>query len=737
MFVECLSLHSERYTGDRSELEAYSSALNDVLEQQLSITSAATLENTFDDPLAVSRHNISYEPMDVDDINETMEMLKDVLAPEDHQMLQQQFVVSKYQINPLESNGGQKQGQEQMEESFEILEQLEIIPELGSQERKASQTVPEPAAQLTELNIPPLKSPQKGEELNMEKEELKTVNEELKLAVSQDKTKIFEELSQAEQKQFDEEPPIEEEQEQENPPPQLKEPQMQLSIQQTQQQVQEPLHAEKPLESSSEKEPAALEQSTTEQQTELPSPGPVEPIKGTELKPPEQTRPAAAPLSPPVPTLQAKRDELPLSPPIPTHRPKTAEELEFMALKELPLPEDDGNAEEQKCVRELEQPNKVPMVAITPVSRRPTTPSSLELAGSSSATYNGNRSGPTSPSFPIKGPAEPPSHFPRSPRAPPEQEEMTYLEEALVEPSSDRKQSGYIEAEVIAKSPVVIEVTEPSPQKPHHLNETLPMSDVSPTPLNGTFDSGRRTDATPESVTEGTPLESGTTFDVNLGSISEHQRRTFSISQSTEDRSRSTFNVEKDKPRRTFCLEQNASPAVEATEESVAGDYLEAMDVDVSMRVEEVTVQQQLAQPSVSNSPPIPTHQNLRRPPIHDHGDSPVSPLGNATVVLEQEQALSAKEQAHLSASDEKDDVFVEHFGAISPVSDDMFKTPQFTTSNFHNQAKMKANAAGGAATLIGRTRAGGAGEEEQFFDAEFQDGASNQNCKSTGFFFF
>ncbi|KAH8340573.1 hypothetical protein KR059_001434 [Drosophila kikkawai] len=706
LFVECLSQHSERYTGDRSELEAYSSALNDVLEQQLSITSAATLENTFDDPLAVSRHNLSYEPMDVDEINETMEMLKDVLDPVDHQLLQQQFVVSECQpilkVNPLALNVEQ----ERMDESFAILEQLEMITE----GQEPTPKLPEEAAQETDVNSPALKPAQNGED-TMEKLDLK-------LATPNPLPS-----------------PKEEEKLQENPPP---------AIPHSEQQIHEPLQPQERdstllLQETQEPlmESAALELSPLEQQTKQPSPEPVEPLKCAELKPAEQTFPAAAPLSPPVPTLQAKREELPLSPPIPTHRPKTAEELEFLALSELPLPDDELNAESQKPVEELEQHQSVPVAAITPDLRRSTTPLSLELVESGSSITKGKTSGPSSPSFPIKGPAEAPSHFPRSPHAPPEQEEMTYLEEAVVEPSLDRKQSVY-EAGVIAKSPPrrTFCLTEPSPQKPEHLNEILPTSDVSPTPLNGTFDSGSRMDTTPEFVTGGTPLEGSATFDVRLGSTDEHHRRTFSSIQATEELeapSRKIFNMENDKPRRTFCLEQEASPAVEATEECMAGEDFEAMDVDVSMRVEEATVIRSPEQQAfVSNSPPIPTHQNLRRPPIHEDSNSPVSPLGNSTVVLDQEQKLSAKEQAHLSAGDEKDDVFVEHFGAISPVSDDMFKTPQFTTSGFHNQAKIKANAAGGmgggTAPKVGTTRGGGSGEEEQCFDAEFQDGASNQN---------
>lgn len=53
------------------------------------MTSVSTLGAEFNDPLAVSQHNnVSYEAMDVDDLNETMEMLKDVLNAEDRHLMQ-------------------------------------------------------------------------------------------------------------------------------------------------------------------------------------------------------------------------------------------------------------------------------------------------------------------------------------------------------------------------------------------------------------------------------------------------------------------------------------------------------------------------------------------------------------------------------------------------------------------------------------------------------------------------
>lgn len=679
VFVECLSLHAERYSGDRSDLEAYSSALNDVLEQQMSTASAATLENTFDDPLAVSQHDVSYEPMDVDEVNETMEMLKNVLDPEDHQLLQQQFLVDRPPIpvdNPVQV--------EPVQESVPLLEvqsakeEAEIVKE--------------------EHNTASLQTPPKAES----KEEV--LNEMLPTA----------EMNSPKEDQLS--PQLPEHQDLEQNQELHGEGRMSQSLQT--QNIQKDLNENNEIGQENTKESSVHEQpEPLELQLAIPND-----LESVYIEP-ESSEPQGIPVA-----------SMPVSPPIPTHRPKTAEELEYLALKELPLPDDEAFKEtpeidspkQEEEIKIDEPPYSVSVVEVT------ATPRLSPESGSNMSAFRSRCSGPPSPTFPIKEPSELPPHFPHSPRAPPESEEMPYLEEAVVEPSADRKQS-VCGAGVFARSPVTIEVTQPSPEKQEHLNETLPMSEVvSPTPLNGTFDSGRRLD-NPE---EAAPLKASTTFAVPLGSADEHQRRTFSVVQSTEEpeeaKSRRTFCLEpnSEMPRRTFSVEQHASPALEATEENIVADDFEPMDVDSSMRVADITVDR----PPVSASPPIPTHQGLKRAPIHTETHSPSSPpLGNATVVLE-EQALSAKEQATLSASDEKDDVFVEHFGAISPVSDDMFKTPQFTSSGFQHQARMKANAAEPSASGLdaptSRNRDAIVCDDDHFYDAEFQDSATNQNCK-------
>ncbi|XP_070138351.1 transforming acidic coiled-coil-containing protein 2 isoform X2 [Drosophila bipectinata] len=682
VFVECLSLHAERYSGDRSDLEAYSSALNDVLEHQMSSASAATLENTFDDPLAVSQNDVSYEPMDVDEVNETMEMLKNVLDPEDHQLLQQQFLVDlpNQEVNPVQI--------EPVQETLTLPESPEPVQEtVPLLEAQSAKDVTEMVKEEPGLEDPPI-TPQETET----KEDL--LNEKLPIVG----TNTLKEDQQSVQLPEQPEPKELNEEILESQPLQI-------------QNIQEHLEENTELEQEIQKEQASVHEQPEplELQIEIPN------DLGSSLhNEPESSEPQENPVAP-----------MPSSPPIPTHRPKTAEELEYLALQALPLPDEEAfdethkieSPKEKEEIKNMEPSYSVPVVQVTTTPPKSTTPTEQE-SGSDMSAFRCRSSGPHSPTFPIKGPSELPAHFPHSPHAPPESEEMPYLEEAVVEPSADRKQS-VCEAGVIARSPVSIKVTQASPEMQEHLNETLPISEVvSPTPLNGTF--------------EAAPLQASTTFAVSLGSADEQQRRTFSVIQSTDEpeetKSRRTFCLDPnpDVPRRTFSVEQHASPALEATEENIVGDELEPMDVDSSMRVEETTVDR----PPVSTSPPIPTHQNLRRAPIHTEFHSPSSPRGNATVVLE-EQALSAKEQATLSASDEKDDVFVEHFGAMSPVSDDMFKTPQFTSSGFQNQAKMKANAAGPSAALnepTSRNRDVIVCDEEQFYDAEFQDSVANQN---------
>lgn len=766
VFVECLSLHSERYTGDRSELEAYSSALNDVLEQQLSMTSVSTLGAEFNDPLAVSQHNnVSYEAMDVDDLNETMEMLKDVLNAEDRHLMQTHILSvtqSKPENNFVHYHPNQEQNRVELDqlakhskpnsdakESESLVESV-LSEESGTQSFEPKLTLsaldstkdlakhqeemqtntkdifqkekhhPVSSAQVKDAQNP--KEPEKALNLKEASSELSTKsaksleypNQEKQFSVAVESmerpcTAISLEQNASPAMEATEDRTVEElDQMDVDESMKVDDATLLNSCRQEQINAHSPVSSKFFLklcvQNDTDCQDNKMDQKTAGKESAL---------KMTEIELPVESVPSAS-LSPPTPALQAKMIELSLSPPIPTHRPKTAEELEFLALRELPLPDGVSTAGKVEC-KQLSH-GLVPIVAVLP------TPLYLDLKGN---TTTASLPEPTSPSFPIKEPAEKQSHFPRSPRAQLEQKDMPYLEEAVVERSSHRKQSDF---GVIAKSPIVFELTQPSPEK-QHLNETLPMSEISPTSSNMTFDSGSITEDKSQKGTEN--IEPSSTLAVSLGSVDDKQRRTFSVVQPTKEeeeaKSRRTFCMENENPRRTFCMQQNASPAVEATEDTGAD---EVMDVDISMRADEVAVMKshqqtwKERQAPISNSPPIPTHQRLNRPP---EAISPVSPLGNGTVVLE-EQTLSAKEQATLSASDEKDDVFLEHFGAISPVSDDMFKT----SSASNNQAKFRVNAdeetGGKGASAMIRKRSGTAGEQEEIFDAEFHDGVNNQN---------
>jgi len=262
------------------------------------------------------------------------------------------------------------------------------------------------------------------------------------------------------------------------------------------------------------------------------------------------------------------------------------------------------------------------------------------------------------------------------------------------------------------------------------------------------------------SINGGSPQND--TFAMPLNAVQDNQRRTFNMSSELQREEPGTGTGKQQQMRRTFCMEQTPSPAMEATEENIVNADFEPMDVDVSLRVEASVLSTPLSPPipthqpkantESQSSPPIPTHQNrqqerethsppipthqqrlspplpaqLKRPSIHGDMSTSASahpqPSSLNTPVMLEEQTLSAKEQ--LSASDEKDDVFVEHFGAMSPISDDVFKAPQHSSSSFSKMAKGKSVEPSNVAPKDVNNK------EEQFYDAEFHDGASNNNSK-------
>ncbi|XP_030562216.1 PDZ and LIM domain protein Zasp isoform X3 [Drosophila novamexicana] len=731
VYAECLSLNSGKLSADQSELEAYSSALNDVLEhQQLSNATATTLENTLSD----AAHNDSCEPMDVDDINETMELLKDVLAPEDRQQLQQQLLDGAMQQQEEAQQPTQQRGMPKVEEQRE-----EAVPKEQSMQQE--QPVPKEQSMQQEQSPKLEQSMQKEQEpatsqpiaapapISPTGQTIPTMDLPLEQLVptASDSDKIEDHTTPNAQTVSQPAPA----------PAPLSPP---LPTHQKKQDVEQPVPdsaASAPL--SPLQIPEAVPVSAPLQTQQSVGQLLEQPI------PPSD----AAPISP---TLQAQPGELlPTSPPIPTHRMKTPEELvELLALQAYAQPPEepqqpaDVMASAARHVEELQASPPKPVATVAPVPKQPSPLPALELnigVGSQDGC-----SGPTSPSFPVRSPAESPRHFPRSPHAPAEQEEMQYLEQANIEPAAEPKLclSG-----VIARSPLPIQltVTGASPEGPQQ--QPLPSN----SPLNGTFDS-----ASPESIeraerpraTFGVPLNAAggqqrLTFSVSTDRAEQQAAKRFSESQAydrgqeenqlnatygtslqaareeeQQQQQRRTFFVEdlrkeeeqqrglgSNQMRRTFCMEQDASPALEATEENIMADDLEPMDVDQSIHNVDKESTGQLAESQAASEQQ--EHQpqleqlpiQLKRPSIHSDVPAYV-----------EEQRLSVKEQ--LSAGDEKEDVYVDHFGAMSPISDDIFKQPQCIGS-------LASLARGKKASVT----------DEQFHDAEFHDGASNNNSSN------
>ncbi|XP_046868287.1 transforming acidic coiled-coil-containing protein 3 isoform X2 [Drosophila willistoni] len=747
VFVECLSLTSDkRYSNDPAELEAYTSAINEVLldEQQNAMQQIDTPSGGNANPA-----DCSYEPMDVDELNATMEILKDVMAPEDHQLLKEQFmsdVIEKAQL--LLSNDPLGETDQTPEDPLKLLNEDHYNDELEASPLTSSDLLDNDKTQTQEVETNETFGGQ--EELTAHELESSALKEkhqadESQLAAHELESSALKEMHQADEQQ--------------------------LNI------TSDPLG----------EVPQAPEKQTSQKEEDN-----IDDIKTKVLDLPENDVDTQ--------NIEIEKiyvqpvENIPLSPPIPTHRAKTAEELNFLALKELP--EDEGSQE--KIQKADNEPKVIPIAFVTPTCM---TTMPIGPQTTNNPTFP---TSPRSPTFPVQDPAEPPSHFPHSPHAPAETEEMPYLEQAVVQPSSDRPLSG-----VIAKMPVSINIIQSSPEEKENkldINETLPMDEVtSPLPVfngNSTFSSGNENEVsaspTVKTAVAAAPLQPTATFSVSLDDVKNESRRTFTANTSPsmdtavaaaplqptdtfsvslnddKSESRRTYNVnnfqeekQQQLPRRTFFVEDNRQieenppvleqPSVsekntrktfnleskaleqkspistphEATEE----DDFEPMDVDVSMRSAETPALTRTpsvpicnvqsapeSPPFVSTSPPIPTHQTqqLKRVPIH----------GNTTIVLD-EQQLSAKEQATLSASDEKDDVFVEHFGAISPLSDDMFKTPQYTSNNF---AKIQFKEPAPTRTTNRDSRGNIAYAERAvtgerpISDAEFQDGASCNN---------
>ncbi|EDV94832.1 GH17506 [Drosophila grimshawi] len=662
VYAECLSLNSVKLSADQSELDAYASALNEVLDHHLSNATATTLENTLSEAATVSSHNDSCESMDVDDINETMEMLKDVLAPEDCHLLQQQLS-SNEMLRQLQIEQVQPVANEQEELQHKQVISASNSPKIEQEEMQQMQAVPasnSPKREQEEMQqmqaVPASNSPKREQE---EMQQMQAVP-----ASNSPKTER-EEMQQIQAVPASNSPKTEEKQD--------------MHIEQLLQEQTASAPISPPLATMQTQQTAAVAP-TIEEQLVVP------------------------PMLPPM---------LPTSPPIPTHRTRTAEELaELRAMAAFAEPPVTDGGEQPATTESVEQKQfpaspSLPIASVAPMEIKHTQFPTLTL-NITNPTSQENISAPTSPAFPIKSPAGSPGHFPRSPHAPPEHEEMDYLEQAIIEHSAEQR--SIVVGGVIAKSPLPVEVfvSQPDPEQSKEAEES---------PLNDTFDS------TAEALT----VRRRDTYGLPLDDANDQQRRTFTIIEPTESK------------RRTMTIAKNASPALEATEANILGDELESMDVDVSMSVDTTLSAEHQAtktpSPSLQremHSPPMPTHEQEQQPKQEPLRPSPPLPahFKRPSIHKEhmlEEQTLSVKEQ--LSVGDEKDDVYVDHFGAMSPIPDDIFKAPQFTSSTFSSMARSNNQAAApvsAAAPADDSTAAA-----VQFDEAEFHDGASNNNSSN------
>lgn len=749
VYAECLSLESVKMSAEQSDMEAYSSALNEVLEQQSSsnLSTATTLENTLSEAdaalaaassVASSVHDNSCEPMDVDDISETMEMLKDVLGPEDQRMLQQQFLGAAIDIVKQEETN-----------SNELLSEP-----LQQQVEPQSPKVAMPAVQ--QITSPPIPThrPKTAEELSElmalqqfdlpedEQTKIKPARQEDEIQKQEDKP-----VEQAQKTEL----PVEQEQETELLVQEQVEQKKELLIEQLEEQSikveTENITTQQENEEELVKEYVQLKQEV-QPLTEENLPTPLEPAEQ------QQQQSELTPLSLSMSDLTHGHGSAPSSPsfPIkhpaggPSHFPRSPhappEQVEEVYLEEAVI--------EPSLDRKLSlagviarDPLPIELTVTEPSPEKPQEQQQQQVLNETLPMSNGS---------PLNG------TFHHASSEEPEQPSISSAAFCVsLDASMDQKQQ---------RRTFSLNFTREEEQHHQHSEDELPMNNTYAMPLNA---------------------------------VKDEQRRTFSLAdqqQSVPDevKPRSTFHLEQaqQKKRHTFSAEPqgHTSAAMEAAE-------YEPMDVDLSLRENTaadpsqftplsppIPTHQVRAEPPSSppipthqanvrahppSSPPLPTHQqkdqNVPSPPLptqeqpremqspplpthqpkvaeqqiqdthsppfpshlRDTRSPPIPTLQqkqqlnrpsihgdrlcpNATVVLE-EQTLSAKEQ--LSASDEKEDVLVEHFGAMSPIMDDIFKSPQFTSSVFNNLAKEKAIEAASAASKTAHN------------EEEFQSGAS------------
>lgn len=693
---------------DHSELESYSSALNDVLEQQLSrnVSTATTLENTLSEAdaalstanAATSDHNDSCEPMDVDEISETMEMLKEVLGPEDHQMLQRQFLGGSIEVVKAQTSPSKLLEPLQNAEPFALLQ---------------SPKVSAPAAQITSPPIPTHR-PKTVEELNalmaMEQFDKFDLPEdeqaETKPAVQEDKIENQKEQSIEQEKVEQlEEPPVEQSEDQSR----------QQEVEKESIKEMQPDSSLKEVNTSEADQPNSPIEQAEDQHKELPA-----------LELGMCDSPKSAPSSPMFPIKHPA--EAPSHFPHSPHAPPEHDEMVYLEEAVIEPSSDRKLSLSGVIARE---PLPIQVTVTEPSPEKPQEqPQAL------------NETLPISNGSPLDGTFD---HASAEPIELPADSANAAAAAAFGVP---------LENTMGEQQRRTFSMNLTSEEDQHQrIGDEFPMDSTYAMPLNAAKDEQRRT----FSLADQTEQEKTTqrrTFHLEQA----HMRRTFSAEPNTSPAMEATEeNVVSDEPmdvdlslRVDSAVPSQFTPSSPPipTHQSNARAEFPSPPIPTHQSHERaepasppIPTHQSNFRQAEPSSPPIPTHQpkeqhedqspeqhrDTHSPPLPTHqpktelgmrdpatllGDTHSPPIPtlqqqlkrpsihgdrlcpNATVVLE-EQTLSAKEQ--LRVSDEKDDVLVEHFGAMSPITDEIFKSPQLTSSAFNNLAKEKAMGAAAA----------------------------------------
>lgn len=723
VYAECLSLESVKMSAEHSELEAYSSALNEVLEQQSTsnVSTATTLENTLSEAdaalsaasAAPSDHNDSCEPMDVDEISETIEMLKDVLAPEDHQMLQQQFFGGSIEV---------VKDQASPNDVSEPLQHAESLATLQS---------PKVSTLVAHIASPPIPThrPKTAEELNVVMALKKFDNFDLPEdeQVETKPAKLEDEI------QPKEEQPIEQDKEKVEQLGEQPVDQSEIrSIQEERETSAEQQEDEK--ESIKEMQPNSISKEDNISEVDLPS-------SSIEQHAEQDQHRVLPPLELSMSDSTQSRSSAPSSPSFPIKHPAEAP-CHFPRSPHAP-PEHEEMVYLEEAVIEPSSDRKLSLSGVIareplPIQVTVTEPSPEKPQEQHQAL---NEILPINNGSPLNGPPL----------------DSTFDHASADPPELPAESAAAYGVPLEQRRTFLMNLTSEEDQHQHSGDE-FPMDSTYAMPLNALKGEQRRTFSLADHQ-DTEKMNQRRTFHLEQ----EHMRRTFSAEPNTSPAIEATEeNVMSDEPMdvdTSLRVDSAASsqftpssPPIPTHQANVRAEpssppipthqaNKRAEPLSPPIPTHQANNQAESASPPLPtyqpkephediqssplptrqspephreiNSPPLPTHQpntgemrdthsppiptclrDTHSPPIPTHQQQLKRPsihgdrlCPNATVVLE-EQTLSAKEQ--LRVSDEKDDVLVEHFGAMSPITDEIFKSPQFTSSVFNNLAKEK-----------------------------------------------